>query len=44
MLAETLVGGPAEGGLESDLFDRIRGMGDAEIDALTRRNAVEELA
>jgi len=44
VLAETLVGGPAEGGLESDLFDRIRGMGDAEIDALTRRNAVEELA
>ena len=44
VLGKTLVGDPAEGGLESDLFDRIRGMGGAEIDALTRRNAVEELA
>ena len=44
MLAETLVGGPPEGELESDPFDRIRGMGIAEIDALARRRVVEEPA
>jgi len=44
VLAETLVGGPPEGELESDLFDRIRCMGRAEVDALARRAAVEEPA
>jgi mycothiol S-conjugate amidase len=42
VLAETLVGGPPEGELESDLFDRIRGQSGAEIDALARPHAVEE--
>ncbi|MDP6976003.1 MAG: mycothiol conjugate amidase Mca [Acidimicrobiales bacterium] len=42
VLAETLVGGPPEGELETDLFDRIRGLAEAEVDALARRHAVGE--
>ena len=42
VLAETLVGGPPEGELETDLFDRIRGLSEAEVDALARRHAVGE--
>lgn len=44
VLAETLVGGPPEGELESDLFDRVTATGEPEVGAAARRQAVEEPA
>ncbi len=41
VLAESFVGGPPEGELERDLFDRIRGLSTGEIDALVRQSAIK---